>query len=61
MDKRWKLREMEKPMSARTGQHVLLHPLVAAILAARGFENEADVRSFLSPLLSQKLGINHFR
>ncbi|MBC8019114.1 MAG: single-stranded-DNA-specific exonuclease RecJ [Verrucomicrobia bacterium] len=55
MDKRWKLREMEKPASARTGQHVLLHPLVAAILAARGFENEDDVRSFLSPLLSEMI------
>ena len=55
MDKHWKLRKMGIPAAARTGQHVLLNPLVADILAARGFENEADVRSFLFPLLSEMI------
>ncbi len=42
-------------MSGQLGQQVVIHPLVAAILATRGVVHAEDIRSFLSPLLSEML------
>jgi len=55
MNKQWKLRNIEEPVSNLLDQHVLIHPLVAGILAGRGYENPENVRSFLSPMLSEML------
>lgn len=55
MKKRWQLRESGKPATVQTGHQVTLHPLVAGILAARGLENADDIRSFLSPMLSEMI------
>lgn len=54
MNKRWKLREKGTSAAAQA-EHMPLHPLIAGILAARGIVSAEDVRSFLSPLLSEML------
>jgi single-stranded-DNA-specific exonuclease len=53
MNKRWKLREKKKAPTALAVLNTELHPLVASILAARGYETPDAIRSFLSPLLSE--------
>jgi len=58
MRKRWKLRDHGNTLSVQAGHGVRLHPIVVAILAARGMVNEAAVRSFLSPMLSDMLDPN---
>ena len=55
MKKHWKLRELGKSTSGQLGHEVQIHPLVAAILARRGVVHADDLRSFLSPLLSEML------
>jgi single-stranded-DNA-specific exonuclease len=55
MNKRWKLRKNNQPEQNPTGLHEHLHPLVAAILSARGITDDDAVRSFLSPLLSEMI------
>lgn len=55
MKKKWKLPENSITVPIQAGQQELQHPLVAAILAARGYETEEDIRSFLAPLLSEMI------
>lgn len=55
MNKHWKFRNNEEPVSTQMVLHVQLNPIVAGILAARGYENPDDVRSFLSPMLSEMI------
>lgn len=58
MEKRWKIREHKISMDERVQQPELLHPLVAAILATRGCSTAADIRSFLTPRLSEMIDPN---
>src|SRR5512133_110593 len=55
MDKHWKFVENLESDSTLLNQHVSQNPLVARILAARGYVSADDIRSFISPLLSEML------
>jgi single-stranded-DNA-specific exonuclease len=59
MTKYWNLRGNRNSLSVRTEHdNNNLHSLVLTILAARGVVTDADVRSFLSPMLSEMLDPN---
>jgi single-stranded-DNA-specific exonuclease len=58
MEKRWNIRANRIKAADPTGQYVLLKPLLADILAARGIESAADIQSFLSPSLSEMIDPN---
>ncbi len=55
MNKLWHLRTQSTAVSGLTSQQILPHPLVSGILAARGYGNGDEIRSFLSPLLSEMI------
>jgi single-stranded-DNA-specific exonuclease len=55
MIKRWKLREIEICGAGLSEQDPPLHPLILTILAARGCRDAEEIRTFLSPQLSEMI------
>jgi single-stranded-DNA-specific exonuclease len=55
MNKHWVLRDTVQPVSDQINTGLQVHPLVSRILAARGCATPDEIRSFLTPLLSDML------
>ena len=55
MSKRWELRDTVEVASDPLLQGLQVHPLVLGILATRGFATPDEIRTFLSPSLSDML------
>lgn len=55
MQKKWVLRKSEPVIAAAMAGDLGIHPLIAAILSARGIGDSTDARLFLSPSLADMI------
>jgi single-stranded-DNA-specific exonuclease len=55
MKKRWELRDRVESLPCPLNNGSLVHPLVMEILAARGCVTSEEIRTFLTPMLSDML------